>query len=47
MAFYGNFKSKEDILKEIVLDVNKVLVRVDGGTFRRDTTLQWYEKFLP
>ena len=45
-AFYGNFKTKDDILKDIVLDVNKVLVSVDGGTFRRDTTLQWYEKFF-
>ena len=45
-AFYGNFKTKDDILKDIVLDVNKVLVSVDGGTFRRDTTLKWYEKFF-
>ena len=46
MSIKNGYPFSNIILKEIVLDVNKVLVSVDGGTFRRDTTLKWYEKFF-
>ena len=46
MSIKNGYPFSNIILKEIVSDVNKVLVSVDGGTFRRDTTLQWYEKFF-
>ena len=46
MSIKNGYPFSNIILKEIVSDANKVLVSVDGGTFRRDTTLKWYEKFF-
>ena len=46
MAFYGNFKSKDDILKRIVDGLHKELLGVTGTAFRSSTTRQWYEQLF-
>jgi AcrR family transcriptional regulator len=46
MAFYGNFKSKDDILQELVLEVYRDLVREMGSPFRETTTKEWYISFF-
>lgn len=46
MAFYGNFKTKEDILKCLVTELYRELVRTMGSPFRETTTKQWYVSFF-
>ena len=42
MAFYGNFDSKDDIIKKIVYDLqNELLTRI-GSPFRHEVTYNWY-----
>lgn len=42
MGFYGNFKTKHDIIKKIVLDINMELVDRIGSPFRNSTNGNWY-----
>lgn len=42
MGFYGNFKTKHDIIKKIVLDINLELVERIGSPFRNSTNSDWY-----
>ena len=42
MGFYGNFKTKHDIIKKIVLDINMELVERIGSPFRNSTNSDWY-----
>ncbi|MGN1053237.1 MAG: TetR/AcrR family transcriptional regulator [Candidatus Scatosoma sp.] len=42
MAFYGNFSSKDDILKSIITGLQKDLVLRIGSPFRKPVTEQWY-----
>ena len=47
MAFYGNFESKDDIIKKIVYDLQTDLFTRIGSPFRQEVTHQWYlEMFL-
>ena len=46
MAFYGNFKQKEDLIEEIVIELCKELVLFSGTPIRKNTTLKWYEDFF-
>ena len=42
MAFYGNFDSKDDIIKKIVYDLqNELFLRI-GSPFRQAVTYNWY-----
>lgn len=42
MAFYGNFDSKEDIIKKIVYDLQSELFMRIGSPFRQTVTYNWY-----
>ncbi len=42
MGFYGNFETKDDIVKRIVIDINKMLVDRIGSPFRQTTDHKWY-----
>lgn len=42
MAFYGNFDSKDDIIKKIVYDLQNELFARIGSPFRQEVTYQWY-----
>ena len=42
MAFYGNFDSKDDILKKIVYDLQIELFTRIGSPFRQEVTYAWY-----
>ena len=45
-AFYNNFQTKNDLLKEIVIDLNtKLLIQV-GSPYRKNTSYDWYVKFF-
>lgn len=46
MGFYGNFKTKHDIIKKIVLDINMELVDKLGSPFRNSTDSNWYYKVM-
>ena len=41
-AFYGNFKTKDDLLTLYVLNMNTKLINKIGSPFRNDTSLDWY-----
>ena len=41
-AFYGNFKTKDDLLTLYVLNMNTELINKIGSPFRNDTSLVWY-----
>ncbi|CDC41545.1 transcriptional regulator TetR family [Firmicutes bacterium CAG:449] len=41
-AFYGNFKTKDDLLTLYVLNMNTELINKIGSPFRNDTSLDWY-----
>lgn len=41
-AFYGNFKTKDDLLTLYVLNMNTELIKKIGSPFRNDTSLDWY-----
>ena len=46
MAFYGNYNSKENLLKKVVLEsVERLLDRI-GSPFRETTNLSWYEEMF-
>lgn len=42
MGFYGNFQTKDDIVKKIVIDINQMLVDRIGSPFRQTTDDKWY-----
>lgn len=42
MAFYGNFASKDDIIKKIVYDLQTELFNRIGSPFRQEITYDWY-----
>lgn len=41
-AFYGNFKTKDDLITLYVLNMNTELINKIGSPFRNDTSLDWY-----
>lgn len=46
-AFYNNFKTKENVLKTVILDFNKdVILRKVGNPFNRSVDEAWYIKFF-
>ena len=46
MAFYGNFQTKDDILRETIVELNRELVRRMGSPFRSTTSKDWYVRFF-
>ena len=42
MAFYGNFDSKDDVIKKIVYDLQNELFSRIGSPFRHAVTYHWY-----
>ena len=46
MAFYGNYKTKESLLKGIVLESVERLLEKIGSPFRQSTGLEWYEQMF-
>ena len=42
MAFYGNFASKDDIIKKIIHDLQTELFVRIGSPFRQEVTYNWY-----
>ena len=46
MAFYGNFSSKENLLKKVVLESVEKLLEKIGSPFRETTNLSWYEEMF-
>ncbi len=46
MAFYGNYKTKEKLLKGIVLESVERLIEKIGSPFRMSTSLAWYEQMF-
>lgn len=46
MAFYGNYKSKEDLYEQIVRTLNTDLVAAVGNPFNRLTGKEWYVNFF-
>ncbi|MDE7163800.1 MAG: TetR/AcrR family transcriptional regulator [Clostridiales bacterium] len=41
-SFYGNFDSKDDILRRIVVELQKEIVSRIGSPFRRPIGIEWY-----
>ncbi len=46
MAFYGNYRSKEELLKRIVLESVERLLEKIGSPFRESTDISWYEQMF-
>lgn len=46
MAFYGNFETKDDILKRIVLMINDMVVDEIGSPFKNNTDKEYYKKLF-
>ncbi len=46
MAFYGNYRSKEELLKKLVLESVERLLDKIGSPFRESTGLLWYEQMF-
>lgn len=46
MAFYGNFESKDDILKRIVSEINSIVVKEIGSPFKNNTDKEYYKKLF-
>ncbi len=46
MAFYGNYKTKDDLLEAIVEDLNKTIYAEIGSPFLVETTINWYRNFF-
>lgn len=46
MSFYGNFKSKDDILNRIITKLQIELVERIGSPFRKPVTLEWYRNLF-
>ena len=46
MAFYGNFESKDDILKRIVTELNSLVVNEIGSPFKNNTDKEYYKKLF-
>lgn len=44
MAFYGNFKSKDELLKVMVMQLNAYIISRSGSPFRQTTDIMWYEE---
>lgn len=45
-AFYGNYASKDEILREIVIRLNIEFVKCIGSPFRKSTDIKWYVNFF-
>ncbi len=43
MAFYGNFQTKDDIFRRIVVDLHKEMMAQVGSPFRQPVSVKWYE----
>lgn len=46
MAFYGNFETKDDILKRIVSTINDMVVDEIGSPFKNNTDKEYYKKLF-
>ena len=46
MAFYGNFETKDDILKRIVSMINNMVVDEIGSPFKNNTDKEYYKKLF-
>ena len=46
MAFYGNFETKDDILKRIVSMINDMVVEEIGSPFKNNTDKEYYKKLF-
>ncbi len=46
MSFYGNFKTKDDILNRIITKLQFELVERIGSPFRQPVTLEWYQNLF-
>jgi len=46
MAFYGNFETKDDILKRIVSMINDMVVDEIGSPFKNNTDKEYYKKLF-
>ena len=46
MAFYGNFRSKDEIFERIVTDLHREMLSRIGSPFRQKITVAWYEDML-
>ena len=42
MAFYNNYKSKDDLLREIIYFQTNILIDIVGSPFREKTDTYWY-----
>lgn len=45
-AFYGNYATKDEILRAIVIQLNVEFIKCIGSPFREKTDLQWYLNFF-
>jgi len=46
MSFYGNFKSKDDILNRIITKLRIELVKRIGSPFQKPVDLEWYKNLF-
>ena len=46
MAFYNNYNSKDDLLKQLISHHSDFLVNVIGSPFREKTDVSWYIKMF-
>lgn len=46
MAFYNNYKSKDDLLRQIIYFQTNILIDIVGSPFREKTDTNWYIKMF-
>ena len=46
MAFYGNFSTKDDILKKIVIYINEEVIKEIGSPFKVNTDKEYYKNLF-
>lgn len=42
-AFYKNYKSTDDVLKDIIISINQVILETIGRPFSKDIKKEWYK----
>lgn len=42
-AFYKNYKSTDDVLKDIIISINEVILDTIGRPFSKDVQIGWYK----
>ena len=46
MAFYNNYESKDNLLKQLISYHSEIIISTIGSPFRKDTNVSWYIKLF-